>query len=83
MKLLSDKVHCLEVPDVLISAVGTKIYSHRDGEWPEDPDWVEQLEEGWQLKTVQNATQQALDSVGSENMHFRCDATPRPLTKGE
>lgn len=71
MKLLTEKEHCLLIPDVLISAVGTKIYNSDGGSWSEDPGWVAQLDQDWNLDLVIQATQSALNLVGSDSMHFR------------
>ena len=68
-------MNCLDIPDALVCAVGTKIYSYRLGEWLEDKAWTQQLTEAWDLKTVQDATRNVLESAGSENLCFRYDGT--------
>ncbi|KAI8471812.1 MAG: sucrose-6F-phosphate phosphohydrolase-domain-containing protein [Monoraphidium minutum] len=71
-QLLDEKGHCLARPDVLISAVGTKIYNYAGaGNWAEDEGWVERLGEGWDLGVVREAAYKALAEVGREAMHFR------------
>ena len=75
LRLLDKKMNCLDIPDALVCAVGTKIYSYHLGEWLEDAAWTEQLTEAWDLTTVQDATRHVVKSVGSENLYFRCDRT--------
>lgn len=64
-QLLQDKSHCLAHPDVLISAVGTKIYNYSpESGWREDKGWVEQLDVGWRVEAVREAAYAALAKVG-------------------
>eukprot|EP00878_Enallax_costatus_P014266 GHUV01014922.1.p1 GENE.GHUV01014922.1~~GHUV01014922.1.p1 ORF type:complete len:413 (+),score=120.28 GHUV01014922.1:330-1568(+) len=71
-KLLQDKSHCLAHPDVLISAVGTKIYNFTsDAGWKEDMGWSKQLDQGWKVAAVRDAAYAALAKVGKDVMHFR------------
>lgn len=70
--LLREKNHCLNVPDVLVSSVGTKIYINNGlGEWKEDQGWVSTLDKDWKLNVVREAAYSALAEVGTDNMHFR------------
>ena len=63
-KLLQDKSHCLAHPDVLISAVGTKIYNFTsDAGWKEDMGWSKQLDQGWKVAAVRDAAYAALAKV--------------------
>eukprot|EP00879_Flechtneria_rotunda_P014431 GHRR01015079.1.p1 GENE.GHRR01015079.1~~GHRR01015079.1.p1 ORF type:complete len:701 (+),score=242.04 GHRR01015079.1:231-2333(+) len=78
----------LAVPDVLITAVGTKIWYLPDGmrafqdptvvDWIEDTRWSERLDEGWDL-------QQALSAAGEMFKVFNRDAVEHVkwLDKGE
>ncbi|KAF8054588.1 SPP2 [Scenedesmus sp. PABB004] len=78
----------LAVPDVLITAVGTKIWYLPDGmrafqdptevEWIEDTNWSRRLDEGWDL-------QQALSAAGEMLKSFNRDAGERVkwLDKGQ
>lgn len=75
MRLLQEKAHCLEVPDVVIGAVGTKIYTQLSGSWMPDQDWENQLDEDWDAKIARASAASALEVVGSDNMHFRCVLT--------
>lgn len=71
-QLLQDKGHCLAHPDVLLSAVGTKVYNFTPaGKWQEDKGWVQQLDVGWRVDAVRDAAYAALAEVGKEKMHFR------------
>jgi sucrose-6F-phosphate phosphohydrolase len=71
-QLLHDKGHALARPDVLISAVGTKVYNYAGaGAWAEDAGWTAQLDEGWELGAVRDAAYAALAATGRERMHFR------------
>ena len=71
LKLLKEKKHCLAMPDVLISAVGTKIHMCEAERWPEHPNWAERLNEDWDVKVVWNTAKAAVEKVGYDNMHFR------------
>jgi hypothetical protein len=63
-QLLSDKAHCLAHPDVLISAVGTKIYNYTPNSgWQEDKGWASQLDVGWRVEAVRDAAYAALANV--------------------
>lgn len=78
----------LAVPDVLITAVGTKIWYLPDGmrcfqdptevEWIEDKLWSNRLDEGWDL-------QQALSAAGEMFKLFNRDSAERVkwLDKGQ
>lgn len=71
LKLLEEKRDCLEIPEVLISSVGTKIYKNENGRWPEDSKWTQKLNVDWNVEHVRNAAESAIKIIGSENMHFR------------
>ena len=69
--LLEYKAGALPVPDVLITAVGTKIW-RLDAEggtrgtatglaWQEDHQWARTLDEGWDLVGIKRATQKVVD----------------------
>jgi hypothetical protein len=63
-QLLSDKTHCLAHPDILISAVGTKVYNYTpDKGWQEDKGWAGQLDVGWRVEAVREAAYAALANV--------------------
>ena len=42
--LVEEKEGGLATPDVLISAVGTKVYEHSAAGWAEDPAWTATLD---------------------------------------
>ena len=42
-----------------------------DGDWVLNEAYAAQLDEGWDLNLVREATYAALDAVGREHMHFR------------
>jgi len=69
--LQREKAHCLAQPDVLISAVGTRIYVHRAGGWAPDAEWGRLLDRGWNVEVVREAAYSALAMVGKDRMHFR------------
>ena len=71
-QLLRDKAGCLARPDVLIGAVGTKIFNYAGaGRWAEDAGWAARLDEGWDLDAVRDAAYRALAEAGRDGMHFR------------
>jgi hydroxymethylpyrimidine pyrophosphatase-like HAD family hydrolase len=70
-QLLQDKGQVLPEPDMLISAIGTRIYTKRGGRWQEDEGYTAQLGRGWQLEGVREACYKALATVGKDAMHFR------------
>lgn len=70
--LLEDKGKLLATPDMLITAIGTRIYAKgSNGEWQEDERYTASLGQGWQLEGVREACYRALAQVGKEAMHFR------------
>jgi sucrose-6F-phosphate phosphohydrolase len=72
LELLETKTHCLPEPDMLISAVGTKIYSKTpEGSWAEDMAYGSRLSAGWNLDSVRDGAYKALVKVGKDAMHFR------------
>lgn len=42
-----------------------------DGDWVENAVYAAQLDEGWDLNVVREATYAALAAVGRDHMHFR------------
>jgi hypothetical protein len=70
-QLLSDKAHCLAHPDILISAVGTKVYKYTpDKGWQEDKGWGAQLDVGWRVQAVREAAYAALANVSEQWVRF-------------
>lgn len=70
-ELCQQKQHCLAMPDVLMSSVGTKVYNWQHGTWVEDKQYASRLDHEWKLDTVREATYAALAAAGREKMHFR------------
>ncbi len=70
-ELCQEKQHCLAMPDVLMSSVGTKLYNWQQGSWAEDAQYASRLDHAWKLETVREATYAALAAAGREKMHFR------------
>lgn len=70
-ELCQQKQHCLAMPDVLMSSVGTKVYNWQNGSWVEDLQYASRLDHAWKLDTVREATYAALAAAGREKMHFR------------
>ena len=70
-ELCQQKQHCLAMPDVLISAVGTKVYNWQQGSWVEDAQYASRLDHAWKLDSVRDATYAALAAAGRDKMHFR------------
>lgn len=48
---------------MLISAVGTKIYTHQGGSWQEEAAWVKLLAKGWEAQVARDAAYSALAKV--------------------
>lgn len=72
LDLLESKSHCLPEPDMLISAVGTKIYSKTpEGSWAEDIQYGNRLSAEWNLDSVREVAYKAMAMVGKDAMHFR------------
>jgi sucrose-6F-phosphate phosphohydrolase len=73
--LLAEKRGVLAEPDMLISSVGTKIYTkiytRRGAGWREDEAYAAALGRGWDLEAVREAAYAALAAVGRDAMHFR------------
>ncbi|KAL4859929.1 Fumarylacetoacetase [Chlorella vulgaris] len=59
-QLLGEKGGCMAEPDMLVSAIGTRIYVKQQGRWVEDEAFTASLGQGWQL-----------EGVGKDAMHFR------------
>lgn len=70
-ELCQQKQHCLAMPDVLMSSVGTKVYNWQNGSWAEDAQYASRLDHAWKLETVREATYATLAAAGREKMHFR------------
>ena len=70
-ELCHQKQHCLAMPDVLMSSVGTKVYNWQQGSWVEDAQYASRLDRAWKLDTVREATYAALAAAGRGKMHFR------------
>lgn len=78
-QLLASKASCLAHPDILISAVGTKVYLFTpEGRWNEDKAWSSQLDQGWNVGAVREAAYSALAKVGCwvDLPSRRCHARP-------
>lgn len=67
------------VPDVLITAVGTKVWlldetSGRAGasglKWVEDTNWTRRLDKGWNLSTVQRVVGGLVNQNGDDTVHW-------------
>lgn len=71
LSLMREKSSCLAHPDILISAVGTKIYNYKGKTWEEDHQWVKLLDKEWDVQVVREAAYSSLAKVGKERMHFR------------
>ncbi|KAL4445901.1 hypothetical protein ABPG77_009100 [Micractinium sp. CCAP 211/92] len=70
--LLVEKGDLMAQPDMLISAIGTRIYAkNRHGAWEEDEGYTASLGAGWQLEAVREACYRVLANVGKDAMHFR------------
>mmetsp|Transcript_36424 Transcript_36424/g.50610 ORF Transcript_36424/g.50610 Transcript_36424/m.50610 type:complete len:748 (-) Transcript_36424:276-2519(-) len=85
--LFVEKRDLLAVPDVIITAVGTKIFEREPSfpaesteGWKEDLCWAEKLEQGWDLEAVRRACELCVNSYpnlcswldrGTEHPH-RC-----------
>ena len=70
----------LPVPDAIITAVGTKIFlldrekGHRgtasgDG-WHEDMEWARSLDEGWDIKKVQDAASSVIHELSEDHVKW-------------
>ncbi|KAK2076311.1 hypothetical protein QBZ16_000835 [Prototheca wickerhamii] len=77
LDLLASKRGLLPPPDVLISAVGTRLYERAGGagadpgRWRPVPEYERRLDEGWDLGLVRELAYAELARVGREAMHFR------------
>lgn len=71
-ELEEEKKGLLATPDVLVSAVGTRVYL-RDGAgaWLEDAGWTARLDEAWDHDRVRDACYACLAQAGEERCHFR------------
>ena len=71
-QLLEEKKDVLLPPDILISAVGTKIYLlNGEGEWVEDLNWSKRLDEEWDAAAVREVAYKLLIRLGQDRAHFR------------
>lgn len=72
LQLLEEKQDVLLPPDVLVSAVGTKIYLvNREGEWVEDLHWSHRLDQDWDAAAVREVAYALLVHLGQDRAHFR------------
>lgn len=70
--LLCAKRGLLPEPDLLLSAVGTRVYERgAEGAWRAAPGHAPRLDAGWDLEAVRDAAYAALAAVGRDAMHFR------------
>lgn len=78
-RLYTDKAGKLAMPDVIITAVGTKIFLNSDkdysrtGEsaiWREDERWCKWLDEGWDLERVRQAAQDVVNHFHGNGCHW-------------
>ena len=77
--LLEEKRKVLVEPEMLICAVGTKVYaknkncttSGEEKKWIEDKEWIEQLDVGWDEETVRAGCTNAIRMCGEDSAHFR------------
>ena len=62
-------------PEMLICAVGTKVYSRGDEKkeemWIEDEEWTRTLDVGWDEAIVRAGCVKAIELCGEESAHFR------------
>ena len=62
-------------PEMLICAVGTKVYSRGDEKkeemWIEDEEWTRTLDVGWDEAIVRAGCAKAIELCGEESAHFR------------
>mmetsp|Transcript_10746 Transcript_10746/g.25503 ORF Transcript_10746/g.25503 Transcript_10746/m.25503 type:complete len:556 (+) Transcript_10746:100-1767(+) len=84
VSLLAEKEGRLAVPDVLITAVGTKVWllegnrEHSTGSvWREDEMWAKRLDEGWDLEKVRVVGRSAVASFGDQ-IHWLDDGSEHP-----
>lgn len=71
LRLLEEKGHVMPQPDLLISALGTRVYTVTGGQWREDEGYTASLGAGWNLEAVREACYAAVAAAGWEAMHFR------------
>ena len=70
--LLSEKREVMVEPEMLICAVGTKVYSKTEEEkWVEDEEWTRTLDVGWDESIVRAGCAKAIELCGEESAHFR------------
>lgn len=75
MSLLRDKEEIIAAPDVLITAVGTKVWHRRathrafggcdDDDYEEDLAWASRLDDGWDLGAARAAAERAMSRANS------------------
>ncbi|CAL8467114.1 g6650 [Coccomyxa elongata] len=88
MGLWQSKGGALSLPDVLITAVGTKIFlldvkeqdrSRADGLlWKQDTQWARILDEGWDLGRVKEVAGHVVGMVGSSCAQWLDDGSEHP-----
>ena len=73
--LLREKGNVMVKPEMLICAVGTKVYSRGDEKkeemWIEDEEWTRTLDVGWDEAIVRAGCAKAIELCGEESAHFR------------
>eukprot|EP00887_Chlorella_sp_A99_P000854 scaffold5.g854.t1 len=52
LRLLEEKGHVMPQPDLLISALGTRVYTVTGGQWREDEGYTASLGAGWNLEAI-------------------------------
>ncbi|EIE26776.1 S6PP-domain-containing protein [Coccomyxa subellipsoidea C-169] len=86
--LWQSKAGALALPDVLITAVGTKIFlldvklqdrSRADGQmWKQDTQWARILDEGWDLGRVKQVAEETIGAVGPSCAQWLDDGSEHP-----
>eukprot|EP00195_Chlamydomonas_chlamydogama_P002273 CAMPEP_0202919216 /NCGR_PEP_ID=MMETSP1392-20130828/75321_1 /ASSEMBLY_ACC=CAM_ASM_000868 /TAXON_ID=225041 /ORGANISM="Chlamydomonas chlamydogama, Strain SAG 11-48b" /LENGTH=237 /DNA_ID=CAMNT_0049612501 /DNA_START=466 /DNA_END=1176 /DNA_ORIENTATION=+ len=66
----SEKRHCVPVPDVLVTGVGTRIYFPTQQGWQEDLDWVAHISQGWDVHAVMQVVGQLVGEVGPDVLRY-------------
>ena len=71
LELRNEKASLAE-PDVLICAVGTRVYERREGgDWVENEGWRAKLDERWCGDEAMRAAKGAITLLGEDNAHLR------------
>jgi len=84
ISLLQEKKGMLAVPDVLITAVGTKVWllddnrhSSKGDKWKEDKMWAHRLDEGWDLIKARAVGDSVVSSFGNQ-IHWLDNGSEHP-----